>query len=366
MNKPKVVRVISYLTVGGVEKRLLAVLKELRGEFDCEVVCIHSRGPLAEQFENAGIPVTLIPFKGRFHPLSLLKLALFLRKKGAKIVHSHMYRPNASATVAALLGQVPVIIANIHNLQHWDSSRQRLTDAFLHPFRTHTITVSREVWREYLEETGADPQRVSVLRNGVLLSGPQGDSEDLFEELRIPHGAQVVSCVARLVPQKGHGVLLRAWRGIEARFDNAWLLLVGGGPLEDELKGRAESLGLKRVLFTGVRDDVPSILQSSSCMVLSSFKEGFSNAILEAMAVGTPVVATRVGGAEEAMEDGITGLLVPPEDTHSLTRSIIGVLTNPRFRKRLGLQAKERQMRLFSLRSMAAKTAALYRSLLER
>ena len=82
--------------------------------------------------------------------------------------------------------------------------------------------------------------------------------------------------------------------------------------------------------------------------------------------MGTPVVATRVGGAEEAMEDGITGLLVPPEDTHSLTRSIIGVLTNPRFRKRLGLQAKERQMRLFSLRSMAAKTAALYRSLLER
>ncbi len=362
--KPKVVRVISYLTVGGVEKRLLSVLRELQREFSCEVVCIHSRGPLAEEFERSGITVTTIPFRGRFHPLSLLQLALHLRRTGASIVHSHMYRPNASATVAALLGQTPVIVANIHNLQHWDSGRQRLTDRLLHPFRSHTITVSREVWHEYLHEIGANAEKTSVLHNGVLHPHPQICPGTILEELGIPAGGQAVSCVARLVPQKGHKVLLNAWSKIESRVSSAWLILAGGGPLEEELKQEAKALGLKQVVFAGVRDDVPYILRDSCCMALSSFKEGFSNAILEAMATGTPPVVSQVGGAEEAVVHAQTGLLVAPKDVHQLTLALLRILSSPRVAKRLGLQARQRQESLFSLKSMATSTSRLYHRLL--
>ena len=361
MDRPKVVRVISYLTVGGVEKRLLAVLKELQGEFDCQVVCIHSRGPLAEQFEKAGIPVVTIPFKGRFHPISLLKLALFLRRNGVQIVHSHMYRPNASATVAALLAQVPVRIANVHNLQHWDNRRQKLTDALLHPFRTHTITVSWQVWREYLEEIKAYPEKTSVIHNGILLGEENGSAQSLFKELGIPPKAQVVSCVARLVPQKGHRTLLEAWAEVEKRTSNPWLLIVGGGPLEEELKRQAKGLGLERVVFAGVRYEVDAILKASCCTVLPSLKEGFSNVILEAMAAATPAVVTAVGGAEEAMVHGETGILVEAGDPQGFVKPLLNLVSNPGLAKRMGLQARERQQRLFTLKAMAEKTSKLYK-----
>ncbi len=363
-DRPKVVRVISYLNVGGVEKRLLAVLKELKDDFDCEVVCIHSRGPLAERFEEAGIPVTTIPFKGRFHPESLLRLAFHLIKCKAMVVHSHMYRPNASATVSALLAQVPVVVANIHNLGHWDSTRQKRTDALLAPFRSHTVTVSREVWREYLTETGADPERTSVVHNGVPADTGHQPPENILNELGIPSYSLVVSCVARLVPQKGLPILLDGWKGVESRVSNAWLLVVGGGPLQEELKAAAREQGLSRVVFTGVRDDVERILRSSACLVLTSLKEGFSNVILEAMSVATPPVVTRVGGAEEAVVHKETGLLMPSGNSGAARNSMLLILSNPRMRIRMGLKARQRQTRLFSIQEMARATSYLYRRLL--
>ncbi len=363
-DRPTVVRVISYLSVGGVEKRLLAILKELQREFNCQVVCIHSPGPLAESFREAGIPVTTIPFKGRFHPESLLRLAIFLRKTGAAVVHSHMYRPNASATVAALMARTPVVIANIHNLQHWDSKRQKRTDALLNPFRSHTVTVSWEVFREYLREVGATPEKTSVIHNGVLSPTRSERPRDALEGLGIPRDSAVVTCVARLVPQKGHGVLLEAWSGVEGIMKRPWLLLVGGGPLEGELQEEVERLGLSRVVMAGVRGDVDLLLGGSDCMVLSSFKEGFSNAILEAMALGVPPVVTEVGGAREAMVQGQTGVLLPPGDPERLRKALLACLCSPRLGKRMGIQARRRQERLFSLPAMAERTAQLYRGLL--
>ncbi|RLD96760.1 MAG: hypothetical protein DRI91_06585, partial [Aquificota bacterium] len=173
--KPRVARIVSYLPVGGVEKRLLAVLKRLKDEFDVEVICIHSRGKLAPLFEEAGIPVTVVPFKGRLHPVSLYRLATYLRKRGTDIVHTHMYRPNISGTLAARLAKVPVVISNVHNVDHWDTPRQVFMDRIFRPLRDGVIAVSQGVKEDVVGMTGVAPERVAVVYNGVDL-----------EEFRVP------------------------------------------------------------------------------------------------------------------------------------------------------------------------------------
>ncbi len=360
-------RIVSYLNVGGVEKRLLAVLKRLRGDFEVEVICIHSRGKLAPMFEEAGIPVTVIPFKSRLHPISLYQLARYLRKRQIDIVHTHMYRPNVSGTLAARIASVPVVISNVHNVDHWDTNRQVWMDRALSPWRDRVIAVSESVRRDYLERVWVAPERVKVICNGVEVreffsNFAKGETK---KELDLSHSQKVIACIARLVPQKGHKFLLECYRYVEEIQHNVVLLIIGDGPLRGHLESYSESLGLKNVRFLGERSDIVKLLSITDVVVLPSLKEGFSNVILESMAAAVPLVVTDVGGNEEAIINGSEGFIVPSGDVSLFKKSILFLLESERTRRAMGRREVRRVDEHFSVDRMVENTILLYSKLLE-
>ena len=367
MRKLRVARIVSYLPIGGVEKRLLALLKRLKEDFEVEVVCIHSRGKLAPFFEEAGIPVTVIPFKSRLHPGSLYRLASYLRKGKVDIVHTHMYRPNISGTLAARLAGVPVVISNVHNVDHWDTPRQVFMDRLLHPLRDRIIAVSHAVREDIEEKTRVPLEKTVVIYNGVKWESFMKVDESPHQikaSLNIPPGAFVISIIARLVPAKGHRYLFEAVNALEEISVNFRVLVIGEGSYRSRLEEMARSMDLGSILFLGERRDIPSLLKVTHVSVLPSMKEGFSDVILESMAAEVPVVASEVGGAREAVEPFYTGVLVNPGDVDALKEELVNLLVDLVSRKFMGINGRRRVRERFSIERMADQTKKLYLELL--
>ncbi|MCC6546646.1 glycosyltransferase [Candidatus Sumerlaeota bacterium] len=314
---PVVVRVITWLPVGGIERRLVSVLPRLRDlGWGMKVVCLREEGPLARQVRDQGIDVTVIPFGSRLSPRGIWRLKNHLRRANASIVHSHMYRSNVPATIAARFARTPVVLAQVHNVDSWDTPRQVATDRALAPHRNATLCVSRAVQRDVIEKLGISEQRAPILYNGIDTQVFQPDMA-LREEFRRGIGAahdQVVIVIpARLHMQKNPVGMLQAFRVIHAEsgFPKPILLFVGEGKAESQLRSMASDLG-ESVRFLGRRDDMPSVYNGADVMLLSSLKEGFSNAIVEALACGKPVVASDVGGNAEAVNSHAVGWIHPP------------------------------------------------------
>lgn len=350
-----------------MENRLLEILPKLSPSYNVRVCCIREKGELAGEFEKAGIGVDLCYFRSRLHPLSLYQMVSYLKKVKAQIVHTHMYRPNISAVLAARLAGVPVIISNIHNVDHWDNRRQVKRDARFAPLRDKVIAVSQAVRQDYLSQTGTDPDKCVVIYNGINLERfhPREKDSALIEEFGLG-GKKVVGMFARIVPQKDHHTFLKSAAIIKQEIPEVRFLIVGEEEgqtgLLKELQKQARELGLsEEAIFTGKRRDIPALLALCDVTVLSSLKEGFSNAVVESLAMGVPMVATGVGGNAEAILDGETGFIVPSGQPEPLAGRVIEILEQPA--ADMSARARERA-KLFSLETMAANTDKLYRSLL--
>ena len=288
-------------------------------------------------------------------------------------MHSYNFYPNVFAIPAARLARTPVVLASIRDTGAQLTPRQRRVQRFACRLADH-ILVNAEAVRQWLTAEGYDPTRISVIRNGLDLSRftPGAHDTALRRELGVPDRAPLVAMLSRLSRLKGVEDFLDAAATVAQRFGEAHFLVIGdnidpdGSRYRRELESRAARLGLqKRVIFTGFRLDVPRLLSAVSVSVLPSLSEGLSNTILESMAAGAPVVATRVGGSPEALEDGVDGLLVPPRDSAALSRAIGWVLEHPEAARDLGRRARARVAEEFSLARMIRETECLYARLLE-
>jgi len=363
-----VARLITWLPAGGIERRLAALLPRLnQPPFRVSVVCLRERGPLADALEAAGVPVTLIALRSRLDPRGIRALAQWLREQRVDLVHAHMYRSNVPGAIAARWAGVRRVLCQVHNIDTWETRRQRWMDRFLLRWRTAMIAVSEEVKRDVVANLRCPPEKVRVLYNGIDLSeyGTAEPSPALRRELGVPEGARVVVMLARLVEQKRHTRLLQALEAIRRELPPTRLLLVGDGKLRAALEAEVRRRGLDDlVTFTGHRTDIPAILALADLSVLTSDREGFSNAIVESLAAGVPVVATDVGGNAEAIVDGESGLLVQPDDLPALAEGLRSLLRNEARRGEMSRAARERA-RLFSLDRMLDETRKLYLDLLK-
>jgi glycosyltransferase involved in cell wall biosynthesis len=203
------------------------------------------------------------------------------------------------------------------------------------------VAVSDSV-RCRLEATGVPSSRITVIPNAVEIGTGEWpvDDTDWRGSLGIPAGASVLSVIGRLSPEKGQDVFLEACR-LAADKDCKFVgVLVGEGPWENELRARVKALGLEsRVRFVGHCQDVAPVYAASDVIVIPSRSEGLPNVLLEAMASGKPVVATRVGGIPEVLSDGVSGRLVPPEDPVRLASAIVALVADRRLRHALGERA---------------------------
>jgi glycosyltransferase involved in cell wall biosynthesis len=237
------------------------------------------------------------------------------------------------------------------------------------------ILVNADAVKDWLvDQEGYDPSNIVVIRNGVDMTrfagAPAGAR--IRHELGIPADARLVAVVSRLTRLKGIEHFLRAAAALKPRHPDVRFLIVGETSPPDpaylqELQGLAEALGIaSQVTFTGRRSDVPDILGAADVAVMPSLNEALSNALLESMAAGAPVVATRVGGTPEALTDGETGLLVPPGDAAAIAAAVSRLLDDRELACRLGRAARARIDDQFSVGRMVSATENLYGELLAR
>jgi glycosyltransferase involved in cell wall biosynthesis len=277
-----------------------------------------------------------------------------------------MYRAETVAARAVIAlreaGQRrPYLVATVHS-SRIRSDEDRAGLLALTPQFDRLIAVSTAIEKKLAHE-GRTIVPVSLIRNGVDLQryAEQEACCTLPEEYGMEPGSQIVGVVARLEPEKGHPTLLEAWPAVIRSVPDVYLLIVGEGSRRDALEAQARELRIAhRVVFTGRRDDVPAVTAALDVAVLPSYREAQGLTILEAMALSRPVVASNVGGIPEMIEDGVTGLLVPPHDPAALAAAIVRLLTDHPFADTLGRAGHDLVHERFCIELMVAAVEDIY------
>jgi len=328
----RVVEVIATGTNGGAQEHVYSLLSRMdRTRYEPSVVSL-SPGSAVRAIRSLGIPVTV--FDEPDDAIAVGAVVAHLADVGAEIVHNHMYRAELVGTRAAIaLGEAghrrPWVIGTVHS-SRIRAAEDREVLRHLTPQMNHLVAVSRAIVHKIADERPSNVP-VSLVHNGVDLARYDRTEAccTLAEEYRLEPNAQIVGVVGRLEPEKGHPTLIDAWPRVLRTVPDAYLLIVGEGSRREALEHQVAELGIgSRVIFTGRRDDVPAVTAALDVAVLPSYREAQGLTILEAMALSRPVVASNVGGIPEMVEDGLTGLLVPPHDPEALAAAITRLLVD--------------------------------------
>jgi glycosyltransferase involved in cell wall biosynthesis len=357
-----VVLVTQSLGWGGLERVVLDLARGLdRARWRPLVYSLSPQIPMAEAFEACGVPVKVVEQHGLDLGLPR-RLARALRADRAGLVHAHNFGRFFYAGPAARLARAPALYTEHSNTRR-DERALWLTQRRLSRWAGVVAAVSSQVRRGLVADQGLPAEKVWVVPNGIdpePYAAAAVEREAVRAELGLPAEALVVGSVARLAPIKNQELLLAAL----ALRPEAWLVLAGDGPRRSALEALAGELGVaSRVRFLGLRRDVPRVLAACDLFSLSSHSEGLPIAVLEAMAAGLPVVATRVGGLPDAVTDGRTGRLTPPGDAAALAAAW-GELLAPERRRALGQAGQAVLRERFSLAAMVAAYDGIYRQLL--
>jgi glycosyltransferase involved in cell wall biosynthesis len=363
-NRIRVVEVLASGTNGGAQEHLISLIARLDASRYVVSVVSLSAGSAVRKLQRAGVAVLVIDELDDV--IAVGALSAHLAEVRADVVHAHMYRAETVAARAVIaLGEAgqrrPYLVATAHSSRvRTGDDRQLLLD--LTPNFDQLIAVS-QASEAKLHREGRTVVPISLIYNGVDLE--RYDHQEacctLPEEYGMEAGSQIVGVVARLEPEKGHPTLLEAWPAIVRAVPDVYLLIVGEGSRRDALEAQARELRIAhRVIFTGRRDDVPAVTAALDVAVLPSYREAQGLTILEAMALSRPVVASDVGGIPEMVQDGVTGLLVPPHDAQALTTAIVRLLTDHPYADTLGRAGHDLVHDRFCIEIMVNSVSSIY------
>jgi glycosyltransferase involved in cell wall biosynthesis/protein-tyrosine-phosphatase len=331
-----------------------------------------NNGRLAAELCRLGVDVTIVDERKHTAPRILSTLTRILKDKRPDLVHTHRYKDSVLGAVAAKLAGVPYVVRTVHGLSEpmtgWSRMKFRayesLDRAALQCLADLVIGVSKGI-ENSLAQSGYRPTMLTHIHNGIDLGRmtPIQTPPDVRRELGLGDEALVIGVVGRLAPVKGHASFLEAAKLIVQEEPRARFLVVGNGPLQRQLRAQAAQLGLSdAVLFLGDRADVYDLVSAMDVFALPSLHEGIPMALLEAMALNRPVVATDVGGVPEVLEHRVTGLLVSPGDPRGLADACLNLLANPAWAGRLGQQARHAVESRFTLERCGRELVEAYRS----
>ncbi|MDD5556204.1 MAG: glycosyltransferase [bacterium] len=364
---------------GGAEGQLAELACGLDPDrFRPHLCCIRGAGPLLRPFAERRIPRTVFDFppldyagKARSARQLLREVrtvARLMRVVRPHLVHGVLPVACVVAGLAARLAGVPLIVTGRRSLGLYRDGRPllRFLERVVGRRTDRVVANSEAVLADAIARERLSPEKVLVIRNGVRIPAapPRASWRDIVgEEI----GGPVVCLPANFFPYKGHMDFLEAAAAVAREAPRARFVLVGDGSLRAAIERRAAEPGLAgRVRLLGVRPDCRDIMALSDVVVLASHEEGFPNVVLEAMAAGRPVVATRVGGVPEAVEDGVTGLLVPARDPAALAGAIGRLLSDRDAARRMGMRGLDRARREFTVERMVGAYEDLYEELLAR
>jgi glycosyltransferase involved in cell wall biosynthesis len=323
--------------------------------------------------KERGVETHLVHLAPLFNPIALWRLARLLARERVTILQTHGARANFYGRIAGRLAAVPIIISTVHNsLKDYEvrSLRRRFYALLLRmtiPLVHRIICVSDANRRDLVDECPAVDEKTQTVYNGVDPSAfpSQPDRQKVRQELGITQGPVLVT-IARLTEQKGHRFLLQTFPGLLKTWPQLCCVFVGEGELHDPLQRMTIELGVERACrFVGIREDIADILAAADLFVLPSLSEGFPFVLLEALAMGCPVVASRVNGIPELIEDHKTGLLVPARDPHALAAAIREVLIDPTAASKMGVAGRAVVQERFTVDRMVANTTAIFEAAIQ-
>lgn len=370
---PRVLVVTNKLTMGGAERHLAQTLPDLKARgLAVELFVLERGGELEAGLVAAGVPVSG-PLRrlNRIAHLSVVAVSLYrhIRAMRPDVLHFFLPQPYLVGAMVAMISGHKTCFMSRRSLTHyhrnhpWSARLERL----LHRRMSALLGNSQAVVDELISETG-DHHKIGLIHNGVVIRKSTAEDVRLLQRaaLNISNDEFVMVIVANLIPYKGHFDLLQALGAIALKLPQPWRLVVIGRDdgIGLQLKAEAERLNIAdRILWLGERCDVDAILPAADTSLLVSHQEGFSNALIEAMGQGLPVIATAVGGNLDAIVDGKSGRLVPVGDSERLGVAILELALDPVERKALGRAARERAVALFSQISCVDRYQRLYRGI---
>lgn len=349
----KILTILRSMKSGGAERHALQLMRGLRTRGH---ECLYA-GPMAgwlgQQLRADGFDGINLPLLGLYDLPSLVRLALYARRQRVDLLHGHLTRGAWYTGFAARLAGLPNVAT-----AHADNAGKHFGRA------DRIIAVSGAV-ADFLERQGYDPARIRMVHHGIADIAarlPADARQTTRHDLGLADDEPCLLMAARIVPAKGHDTALHALARLRER---RWTLLLAGdhhGDLGPQMQTLARELGIaERVRFLGLREDVPALLAASDLLLAPSRREALSLTLLEASACALPIVASRVGGIGEVVEDGASGALVAPDDPAALAAAIAPLLADPALRAAFGARARQRFEAGFTEDAMFDRTIAVYR-----
>ena len=358
--------VIKEMEMGGSQTHLTQVLRLLdRNRFEPILYCLTGRGALLDAVRPLGLPIHApaagVSFKGLGLVARVAALARALRRDRIDIVHNYLLRANLVGSISARLARVPVVLCSKRGC-HWRRGFE-LVGAKIGNALADSVMVNAEAVRDFVHgNEGCPREKMVVIPSGVDTDRFQPLPPAQFKaRLGLPEDHVIVGVVTRMRVRKGVDEFIRAIGEVRETRPEVHGVIVGEVSLDETLQELVRSLRLEHHLtLLGRRSDMPEVFSAFDAFVLSSHDEGMSNAILEAMAMEKPVVATDVGGTGEVVRHGHSGLLVPPKDPHALAAAISEVLAQPARAREMGRLGRRIVEDGFSAHAMVRQMEQLY------
>lgn len=324
----------------GGQNQILLLMRRQRARGDQPHLAAPAEAALSARAAAESFPVHPVAMRGTWDLASVLAVARVMGAIRPDVVHWHAARAHAIGAMASLVHPAP---ARVLSRRVELPVRRSIGSKLLYALPVDRFAAISRAVRDALVQSGVAAERIDVVPSGIdpPATLDPGDRVKLRRGLGVESGNTLAVTVAALAPGKGHGDLLRAMAAASTRAPSLRLWIVGEGPLESELRRETRSLGLEGgVQFLGFRTDIQALLQAADLFCLATRHEGLGSSILEAMAAGLPVVASRVGGIPEIVEEGRTGILVPGADTVALADALERMAADPGLRERMGVAAR--------------------------
>jgi L-malate glycosyltransferase len=360
------------MPVGGAEDLVAAIVRGLDPQrFAASVAILGPPGPVGQELRNQGYEVVSLGLDIKRTSIWRMVGAVhrLLQAVRPDILHTHLYHPNFYGRLGSLGLGLSGVVAAVHNSYTRIKFHRRVVNFLLCWVSDRVLVGSSQVWQDVRRYDGVPASRLELMPYGIALAELETglSPQEARERLGLAGEGMVIGAVGRLEEQKGHAHLLSALPELRRRIPDLVVLLVGEGREEENLRRRVRELQLEAtVRFLGTRRDLAEIYRALDIFVHPSRWEGLPLALLKAMGAGLPVVATRVSGAQEAIEDGVNGCLVAPGDPDALARAILELHRRPSRRRRLGAAARNTVAAQYSLEAMLHRLEELYLDLWRR
>jgi len=368
----KILQLISSIGFFGAENVVLELSRELSSlEGIDNVIGVfensqNSHTEIAQYAKADSLKTMIFKCNGKVDFETLFVIKKFIKNEKIDIIHTHGYKSNIYGFVVAKMLKKP-IMSTCHNwiANDFKTKAYYLLDKFILSKFNKIVAVSEDI-RDELLRNKVKKDKISLIYNGINIDKFNNDNNDLKREFNIGKKIKVIGIVARFTAEKGLSNLLHAAQKASQLFPDCVFLFVGDGPLRDDLVKKSVELGIKeKVIFTGLRSDIPEIYSTIDIFVLPSLKEGLPIVLLEAMAAKKSIITTNVGAIPKVIENKKEGILISPNNISALTEALICLLKDEELSKELSLNAYNKVTRGFSSKMMCAKYIGIYEEILQ-